>query len=87
MKKRLILMTLVASAIAHANPSELSTDEIAFIAKLEDKNRKVFADKLSQEQRMAVLVAFKNGANPDEAVHLMIAAQEVKERKSVAQAE
>lgn len=49
---------------------ELSTDQIAFIAKLNDENRGVFIH-LKNEQRESVMAAAKNGLSPDEAVQHM----------------
>lgn len=66
---------------------KLSADEQAFSAKLNDQNRKAFNDKLSAEQRKSVMVAVKNGANADEAVQRMVAAKEMKDAPSVANAE
>jgi hypothetical protein len=58
--------------------TQLSVDEMAFAAQLDDKNRKSFNDKFSAPQRKAVMIAVKNGANADLAVQNMLAAQEVK---------
>lgn len=66
---------------------KLSVEEQAFVAKLADQNRKTFSDKFSADQRKAVMVAVKNGANADEAVQRMLAAKELKETSSVANAE
>jgi len=83
-------MLLTCTAI-HAEPLdpsvELSVEEIAFVAKLEDKNRVTFVNKLTQEQRKAVLIAVNNGASADEAVYRMWTAQEVKQGKSVVKSE
>lgn len=49
---------------------ELSTDQIAFVAKLSDENRGVFI-RLKNEQRESVMAATKNGLTPDEAVQHM----------------
>lgn len=57
---------------------KLSSDEQAFSAKLNDQNRASFSQKLSEEQRQAAMVAAKNGANADEAVTHLVAAQELK---------
>jgi hypothetical protein len=65
----------------------LSTDELAFAAKLSDSNRKSFNDKLSVEQRKAIMIAVKNGANADEAVQNMLAAKEMKDVPAVVNAE
>ncbi len=46
----------------------LSADEQAFAAKLSDQARRAFADKLTTDQRHAVMAAVKSGANADEAV-------------------
>jgi len=66
---------------------KLSVEEQAFVAKLNDQNRKTFSDKLSSDQRKSVMVAVKNGANADEAVQGMIAAKEIKEASAVVDAE
>jgi hypothetical protein len=84
--------TQVASpAVAQKAPEVVATkssaDEQAFVAKLNDQNRKAFNEKLSVEQRKSVMVAVKNGANADEAVQKMVAAKDVKDAPSVANAE
>lgn len=66
---------------------QLSADEQAFAAKLNDLNRKTFNDKFSAEQRKSIMVAVKNGANADEAVQKMLAAKEMKDVPAVANAE
>jgi hypothetical protein len=70
-----------------AGTCKISADEQAFVAKLNDQNRKAFNEKLSAEQKKAVMVAVKNGANADEAVQKMLAAKDVKETRPVAEAE
>jgi hypothetical protein len=65
----------------------LSADEQAFAAKLSDQNRKAFCSKCTPEQRKAVMVAFNNGAQADDAVSRMVAAIERKEASAVAVAE
>lgn len=65
-----------ALTAGHAN---LSADEQALAAKLSDKNRGVFCDQFSIDQRHAVLTAVKHGANADEAVQLIVTAQESKD--------
>jgi hypothetical protein len=70
-----------------AAATTLSADEQAFAAKLNDQNRKFFNDKFSVEQRKGIMVAAKNGANPDDAVQKMLAAKEMKETSAVASAE
>jgi hypothetical protein len=99
MKKIVMMLGLVAAATGSAVHAEntqvateavatqLSADEMAFAAKLDDKNRKAFGDKFSAEQRKAIMVAVKNGANADLAVQNMLAAQGMKETPAVAQAE
>jgi hypothetical protein len=77
----------VAAPTTEAVATTLTADEMAFSAKLNDANRHTFSDKLSAEQRSAVMVAAKNGANEDEAVQRMLAAKEMKEAPSVANAE
>lgn len=51
-----------------AKACELTTEEQAFAAKLNDENRKAFTDKLNSEQRKAVMLSVKNGGNANEAV-------------------
>jgi hypothetical protein len=83
--------TQVATAPAAKAPEaaavKLSADEQAFASKLNDQNRKAFSDKLSADQRKSVMVAVKNGASADEAVQRMVAAKEMKDSPSVANAE
>lgn len=74
-----------ARAVAEA--ARFSSDEEAFMAKLSDQNRKSFSDKFSVEQRKAVMIAVKNGANADEAVQKMLAAKEMKDAPAIANAE
>ena len=57
---------------------KLTADEQAFAAKLNDQNRHSFSEKLSSEQRQAVMVAAKNGADANEAVAHLITAQDLK---------
>jgi hypothetical protein len=79
--------TTCAAATTEAVSTQLSADELAFAAKLNDQNRKSFNDKFSVEQRKAIMVAAKNGANADEAVQKMLAAKEIKNAPAVAEAE
>jgi hypothetical protein len=74
-------------AQTEAVATKLSADEQAFVAKLNDQNRKSFNEKLSAEQRKAVMVAVKNGAGADDAVQKMVVAKELKEAAAVADAE
>jgi hypothetical protein len=67
--------------------AKFSSDEEAFMAKLTDQNRKSFGNRFSAEQRKAVMIAVKNGANADEAVQKMLAAKEMKDAPAVANAE
>jgi hypothetical protein len=67
-----------AQKALEATESKLSVDEQAFAATLNDQNRKSFCDKLSAEQRQAVIVAAKNGANANEALQHMLTAKEMK---------
>jgi hypothetical protein len=64
--------------VAKLAATQLSADEMAFAARLDDKNRKSFSDGLSTAQRKAVMVAVNNGADADVAVQNMIAAQDVR---------
>lgn len=57
---------------------KLSSDEQAFSAKLNDQNRHDFCEKLSAEQRQAVMVAEKNGANANDAIAHLLTAQDLK---------
>ena len=77
----------VAFAQIESKAVALSADEQAFAAKLNDHNRRTFISKLSAEQRQATMVAVKNGANADDAVHRMLSSREIKEGKVVASAE
>lgn len=82
--------TQVATATAKAHETaatKLSVEEQAFVAKLNDQNRKSFSDKLTAEQRKSVMVAVKNGANADEAVTKLLASKELKEAPAVVNAE
>src|SRR5258708_6579501 len=76
----------VTTAKAADASVKLSSDEQAFSAKLNDQNRNDFSEKLSAEQRQAVMAAVKNGANANEAVALLLTAQEVKADAVVADA-
>jgi hypothetical protein len=67
----------VAQKAPEAAATKLSADEQAFVAKLNDQNRKAFSEKLSADQKKSVMVAVKNGANADEAVQKMTAAPAV----------
>lgn len=92
MKKRAILFAVLAMSgvalnaeqavqknqvVVKAEGVALSADEQAFLAKLNNQNRTSFAG-FSPEQRKAILVAVQHGANGDEAVEHMVAAQELK---------
>jgi hypothetical protein len=77
----------VAQKAPEATATKVSADEQAFVAKLNDQSRKAFNEKLSAEQKKSVMVAVKNGANADEAVQKMVAAKDVKDAPSVANAE
>ena len=79
--------TAVAQKAPEAAATKLSADEQAFVAKLNDQNRKAFSEKLSAEQKKSVMVAVKNGANADEAVQKMVAVRDVKDAPAVAHAE
>ena len=71
-----------------ANQTEkLNVDELSFVAKLNDQNRKAFTDRLTADQRKAVMVAVTNGTNADEAVQRMVEAREMREKASIVQAE
>lgn len=59
---------------APAKAEALTTEEQAFAAKLNDQTRKIFADKLTVEQRKSVMAAAKTGANADEAVQKLVPA-------------
>lgn len=78
---------VAAQKAPEAAATKVSADEQAFVAKLNDQNRKAFNEKLSAEQKKSVMVAVKNGANADEAVQKMVAAKDVKEAPSIANAE
>ena len=65
----------------------LDAEEQAFVAKLSDQNRKIFSNRLNTDQRRSVLVAVENGTDPNEAVHRMIGAMEIRERGMITQAE
>lgn len=77
----------VASAKPQVVQTKLSADEQSFAAKLNDDNRHAFVDHLSAEQRKAVMVAFQNGANADEAVEGMSSANAIHGEVAVADAE
>lgn len=100
MRKKMMMLGLIAvatGAVVHAEEAQapaveavstqLNADEQAFAAKLTDKNRKSFGEKFSADQRKAIMVAVNNGANADIAVQNMLAAQEIKAKAAVAQAE
>ncbi len=86
MKRLLVGASLSIAAVLSADPvSEreppaltLSADELVLVSKLTDQNRKTFAEKFTADQRKAVMIAFENGALPDEAVHRMVTAYEAK---------
>jgi hypothetical protein len=67
--------------------AKLSVEEQAFVAKLNDQNRKTFSDKFSADQRKAAMIAVKNGASADEAVQRLATAKDLKESSAVANAE
>lgn len=79
--------TCTSQAVVETAATKLSVDEQAFVAKLSDQNRKTFSDKFSADQRKAVMIAVKNGANADEAVQKMVAAKDLKESSAVVNAE
>jgi len=79
--------TCTAQTIAETAATKLSVEEQTFVAKLSDQNRKAFSDKFSADQRKAVMIAVKNGANADEAVQKMVAAKDLKESSAVVNAE
>ena len=81
------VQTAPAQHATEAVEVKLTADEQAFAAKLSDLNRKSFNDKFSVEQRKAIMIAVKNGANADEAVQKMLAAKEMREAPAVANAE
>ncbi|MBS0653930.1 MAG: hypothetical protein JSR39_10460 [Verrucomicrobia bacterium] len=78
-----------------ATATKLTTEELAFAAKLSDANRKAFTEKLTVEQRKLAIAAAKNAtvANAaDEAVAKIlnnnaIASSEKNEKAAVASAE
>ena len=76
-----------ATAQKAPEATKLSAEEVSFAAKLNDQNRKAFSEKLSADQRKAVMVAGKNGANADEAVQRMVAAKDMKDAPAVSNAE
>ena len=78
---------VAAQKAPEATATKLSADEVSFAAKLNDQNRKAFSEKLSADQRKAVMVAGKNGANSDEAVQRMVAAKDMKDAPVVSSAE
>jgi hypothetical protein len=86
-QKAQIVTTETAQKIAETAATKFSVEEQAFVAKLTDQNRKTFSDKFSAEQRKAVMIAVKNGANADEAVQRMVAAKDLKDSPAVANAE
>ena len=93
----LALFAMTAGVAAHAEEAQvaateavapkLSADELAFAAKLNDQNRKSFAEKLCARAGKSVQIAVKHGANADEAVQKMLAATAVKEAAAIANAE
>ncbi len=86
-QKAQVVATSTAQKIAETAATKLSVEEQAFVAKLSDQNRKAFSDKFSIEQRKAVMIAAKNGADADEAVQRMVVAKEMKDSPAVANAE
>ncbi len=86
-QKAQVVTTGTAQKTAETAATKLSVEEQAFVAKLTDQNRKAFSDKFSTEQRKAVMIAVKNGANADEAVQRMAAAKDLKDSPAVANAE
>lgn len=75
------------SKAAENAATKLSVEEQSFVAKLNDQNRKSFNDKLTSDQRKAVMVAVKNGADADDAVQKMVVAKDLKEASAVANVE
>jgi hypothetical protein len=86
-QKAQVVTTGTAQKTTETAATKLSIEEQAFVAKLNDFNRKTFSDKLSAEQRKAIMIAVKNGANADEAVQRMVAAKDLKDSPAVANAE
>jgi uncharacterized protein YycO len=86
-QKAQVVTTGTAQKAMETAATKLSVEEQAFVAKLSDQNRKTFSDRFSADQRRAVLVAVKNGANADEAVLRMAAAKDLKDAPAVANAE
>lgn len=75
--------------------AKLSPEEMAFVAKLSDANRRVFIEKLSAEQRQAAMKAAKKATvsnAPDEAVSRIfhghdLALVEIEEKDAIASAD
>ena len=76
-----------AAPVVAVEETKISSDEVSFSSKLNDQNRKAFSENLSTEQKNAVMVAGKNGANPDEAVQRMIASKDLKDAPVISSAE
>ncbi len=74
----LLSICVALASVLCAEP--LTPDELLFVSKLSDSHRKTFAEKFTPEQRKAVIIAYENGAVPNEAVHRMVTAAEVVER-------
>jgi len=68
-----------------AKACELTAEEQAFSAKLNDQNRKAFSEKLNGEQRKAVMASTKNGGNADEAVAKLASSHVASAEKAPAQ--
>lgn len=68
-----------------AKACELTTEEQAFLAKLNDQNRKAFADKLNSEQRKAVMASVKNGGDANQAVAKLASSHVASSEKAPAQ--
>lgn len=81
----LVLVSGVANAdhvkpqvvITEAADVALSSDEQAFVAKLDAHNRKAFM-AFSAEQKKAAMIAVAQGAQADEAVQHLVTAQALK---------
>jgi hypothetical protein len=74
-----VVITDAAQKAMEAAAVRLSVEEQAFVAKLNDQNRKIFSDKFSAYQRKSAMTAVKNGANADEAIQQIVAAKELQE--------
>ncbi len=73
-----------AAKAVDAVTAKLSADELAFAAKLNDQNRKLFTEKLSAEQRKVAMTAAKvsTAANAaDEAVAKLVSGSATVEKK------